>query len=164
MRPTAKTATPEVAEPISSKQLATTAGRWMPARTTAIPRIGAHRSGDLTPAFSPVTMALGFEVSVATCWSFVAASISSRMTARGTVRLIARATSPTAPPLVGPKSGPRTARKDWRSRGREHKRIDDGGRPTERLHKPQEQPRDHEKPGMRKNQCQNKMALLQQKI
>jgi hypothetical protein len=27
MRPTAKTATPEVAEPISSKQLATTAGK-----------------------------------------------------------------------------------------------------------------------------------------
>src|SRR5260370_29440975 len=67
IRPTAKTATPEVAEPISSKQLATSAGRWMLARTTAIPRIGAHRSGDFRPAFSPATMALGFEGSVATC-------------------------------------------------------------------------------------------------
>jgi hypothetical protein len=66
IRPTAKTATPEVAEPISSKQLATTAGRWMLARTTAIPRIGAHRSGDFTPAFNPATRALGFEGSVAT--------------------------------------------------------------------------------------------------
>src|ERR1700676_2131488 len=60
-----KDRSPEVAEPINSKQLATTVGRWMLARTTAIPRIGAHSSGDFSPAFSPVRMSLGFEESVA---------------------------------------------------------------------------------------------------
>src|SRR6202020_3438990 len=79
-------------------------------RTIAIPTIGAHRSGDFKPAFRPVTIALGFEGSVATLRSFVAASISRRITAGGTVKLIARATSPTAPPLVRPRSGSRTAR------------------------------------------------------
>src|SRR5580658_4418291 len=104
-------------------------------RTTAIPRIGAYRSGDFTPAFSPVTMALGFERSVATCWFFAAGSISSRTTAGGTVRLIASATSPTAPPLVGPEDG---KAKHWGSGGCEHGRIYDGSGSTERLHKPQE--------------------------
>src|SRR6266852_262663 len=60
-RPTANTATPEVAEPISSKQLVITAGKWIFARTKAIPRIGPHKSGDFRPALSPVTIGFGFE-------------------------------------------------------------------------------------------------------
>src|SRR5260370_13988381 len=60
-RPTAKTATPEVAEPISSKQLASIPGKWIFARTRAIPRIGPHNNGDFRPALSPVKIGLGFE-------------------------------------------------------------------------------------------------------
>jgi len=79
--------------------------------------------------------------------------------------LIAKATSPTAPPLVRPKSGSRTASpKTGVAEVASISALDNGGRPAERLHHPQEQPRNHEKPGMGENQCQDKTTLLQQKI
>jgi hypothetical protein len=55
----------------------------MLARTTAIPSIGAHSSGDFRPELIPVTTALGFEG--APCFCFAAASISNRTTATAPV-------------------------------------------------------------------------------
>src|SRR5262249_46872274 len=110
MRPTAKTATPEVVEPINCRQLVTTRGEEMLASTTVIPRMGAQRSGDFRPELSPFRIALECEVAVVAALGLHGASISKRITAGGIVSLIASATRPTAPPLVGPRIGLRTAR------------------------------------------------------
>src|SRR5208337_2782196 len=79
MRPTANTATPEVAEPISSKQLATTAGKRTPARTSVMRRIDAQSSADFRPALRPVRIGFCFAELEATSWRFDAASISKRI-------------------------------------------------------------------------------------
>src|SRR5258708_18505886 len=51
--PTVNTATPDAAEPIIAKQLATSFGMRRPSKTIAIPITGAQRSGDFNPDLSP---------------------------------------------------------------------------------------------------------------
>src|SRR5260370_190534 len=102
--PTVNTATPDVAEPIIAKQLASSFGMRRPTNTTTIPNTGAQRSGDFNPDLSPDT----------TCarWDDAAEGvlvpelpISRRTMAVGTTRLMARATRPTVPALVSPTKG-----------------------------------------------------------
>src|SRR5258708_12220512 len=51
--PTGNTATPDVAEPIIAKQLATSFGMRRPSNTTTIPNTGAQKRGHFNPDLSP---------------------------------------------------------------------------------------------------------------
>src|SRR6266404_3566544 len=104
--PTVNTATPDVAEPIIAKQLATSFGMRRPSNTTTIPNTGAQRRGDFNPDLSPdSTCARADDAPEAA----PVPELSSRIMAVGTTRFMARATSPTVPVLLSPSNGWSTA-------------------------------------------------------
>src|SRR5260370_36465850 len=95
--PTVNTATPDVAEPIIAKQLATSFGMRRPSNTTTIPNTGAQRRGDFNPDLSPdSTCARADDAPEAA----PVPELSSRIMADGTKRIIGRATNSPAPALV----------------------------------------------------------------
>src|SRR5258708_18424245 len=98
--PTVNTATPDVAEPIIAKQLATSFGMRRPSKTIAIPITGAQRSGDFNPDLSPdSTCARGDDMPEAA----LVPELSSRIMAVGTTRFMAKATK--APGAAGGSPG-----------------------------------------------------------
>src|SRR6266404_9485078 len=98
--PTVNTATPDVAEPIIAKQLATSFGMRRPTNTTTIPNTGAHRSGDFNPDLSPDTICTRRADDVAEPASLPELPISRRMMAVGTVGLVALAINLVVPTAI----------------------------------------------------------------
>src|SRR5258708_12559099 len=97
--PTVNTATPDVAEPIIAKQLATSFGMRRPSNTTTIPNTGAQRRGDFNPDLSPdSTCARADDAPEAA----PVPELSSRIMAVGTTKFIAKATNPPRPPPFSP--------------------------------------------------------------
>src|SRR5258705_12720572 len=95
--PTVNTATPDVAEPIIAKQLATSFGMRRPTNTTKIPNTGAQRSGDFNPDLSPdSTFARGDDTAEAPP---PAPQLRVRLMGDGTPSFIATATIPPEPAL-----------------------------------------------------------------
>src|SRR5260370_30357543 len=98
--PTVNTATPDVAEPIIAKQLATSFGMRRPSNTTTIPNTGAQRRGDFNPDLSPdSTCARADDAPEAA----PVPELSSRIMAGGTTKFIGKAKKPTGPPPVLPR-------------------------------------------------------------
>src|SRR5713226_717339 len=107
--PTVNTATPDVAEPIIAKQLATSFGMRRPTSTATMPNTGPQRSGDFNPDLSPDSTCARWEDDAAEAAPVPELSDSRRIMAVGTTRFMAKATSPTVPALVSPSKGWSTA-------------------------------------------------------
>src|SRR5258707_3237771 len=109
VNPTVNTATPDVAEPIISKQAAIAFGMRRPTSTTTMPNTGPQRSGDFNPDLSPDSTCARCEDDTVDATPVPELSDSRRITAVGTTRFMAKATSPTVPVLVSPSKGWSTA-------------------------------------------------------